>query len=143
MFYTKLSLILLVSLIVLSKIEMNPIDEESSHSNTNNKNGIADTLANAYEPFDEKLRNLKLLIGEQDSSEDVSSVVDDEELDNQEVKYIIKKSAPRRIFIGKRYNADDLERPVKYQNYFQGKRNGNIHRIFIGKRGDIKRIFIG
>jgi hypothetical protein len=123
---------------------MNPIDEDSSHSSTNNKNGIADTIANGYESLDDKLRNLKLLMGDQESSEDASSLIDDEDLDNQEVKYIIKKSAPRRIFIGKRYNADELERQViKYPNYFQAKRNGNIHRIFIGKRGDIKRIFIG
>ncbi|CAF0872260.1 unnamed protein product [Brachionus calyciflorus] len=69
--------------------------------------------------------------------------------DSRENKYLVKKSAPRRIFIGKRFlpsrissdNRALSKMPGRISDIF-GKRNG-IHRIFIGKRGDIKRIFIG
>lgn len=90
--------------------------------------------------------------------------------DEDEERYLMARSfaaAPRRIFIGRR-GADDFElapsnefissldkknvrrhlflgkrNSLQRGSPLQAKRNGQIHRIFIGKRGDIKRIFIG
>jgi hypothetical protein len=93
-------------------------------------------------------------------SEELNNDEDNDDEDDEEYEvsdadlghYISKKAtAPRRIFIGKR-NYNSFDDYVDYQKrdsrsrqnrYLNGKRNGQIHRIFIGKRGDIKRIFIG
>lgn len=62
---------------------------------------------------------------------------------NEYESFMKKRSAPRRIFIGKRLIPRYLmdERNLESLNDLIAKRN--INRIFIGKRGDIKRIFIG
>lgn len=99
-----------------------------------------------------------------DFDEDLSTPDESSELDFERDR--AKKSAPRRIFIGKRlsqtrpYSSEyesinellnsldksqyraSKRQSAKVNDLF-GKRNGQIHRIFIGKRGDIKRIFIG
>jgi hypothetical protein len=104
----------------------------------------------------------------QDYLQDGSSSSDaDNDSNNDElVRFVSKKSAPRRIFIGKRDFITDYDpsegsdainyllhplsmskrdnlRRLSLLNQGGQKRNGQIHRIFIGKRGDIKRIFIG
>ena len=97
-----------------------------------------------------------------------SNELSSNEVDNTESSLISlkKKSAPRRIFIGKRtlsslFSNPEEEESAEYltsfnhdkknprRHLFLGKRSLNangkrhIQRIFIGKRGDIKRIFIG
>lgn len=106
-----------------------------------------------------------------DDDEDDNDDLDEDEQQLSRVNYLVKKSsAPRRIFIGKRVffeddndNADDDDDADSYdesaivdkknarRHLYLGKRrlqagdkrSNQIHRIFIGKRGDIKRIFIG
>ncbi|RMZ98194.1 hypothetical protein BpHYR1_020696 [Brachionus plicatilis] len=76
------------------------------------------------------------------SGDDSSLMYEDDD------SYLMKKSAPRRIFIGKRFLPRFFSDKPNFRSFSPGlndvfsKRNG-IHRIFIGKRGDIKRIFIG
>jgi hypothetical protein len=111
--------------------------------------------ANHFEDF----ANIESYISDDDDE------VESNEPDNDSAKkYMIKKSAPRRIFIGKRSDffvnpnefesSAEAEQNIKKRNLLlatrllnrfnpNDKRNKHINRIFIGKRGDIKRIFIG
>jgi len=75
---------------------------------------------------------------------------DDEENSNDDADYetdtfLNKRSAPRRIFIGKRSFRMPVYHPEDDAESYMDKR-AQIHRVFIGKRKlahDIKRIFIG
>lgn len=60
----------------------------------------------------------------------VGSTSDNENADGG-FNFVDKKNSRRHLFLGKRTPQQDK------------KRSGHIHRIFIGKRGEIKRIFIG
>lgn len=129
-------------------INANPIEEQSVDNFYSILNPV-ESKGNAYE-----------FSNEQSSNEDDDLLPAFYNLD--------KKSAPRRIFIGKRSmsspygnNLDEEDSNELLESYsmdkknprrhlFLGKRsfkkaNGKRHiqRIFIGKRGEIKRIFIG
>ena len=62
---------------------------------------------------------------------DVPNYEEDNEDADGGFNFVDKKNSRRHLFLGKRTPQQDK------------KRSGNIHRIFIGKRGEIKRIFIG
>ncbi len=119
------------------------------------------------EPRDDFLSDRSLSDYSSESNYDTRNVHND--LDNLRLFLIRKKSAPRRIFIGRRslssFDSDEesnessvssLDKKNPRRHLFLGKRSSHhaknaasaaakrhIQRIFIGKRGDIKRIFIG
>lgn len=137
-------LTLIIALVInILVINANPIEEESENNFYSNLNSI--------EPIQQD-QQLIDYSNEQNNNED----------DLDPFLTINKKSAPRRIFIGKRAFAslyepaeesgeyEDMVKKNPRRHLFLGKRsfknaNGKRHiqRIFIGKRGDIKRIFIG
>ena len=155
--------LVLFSMLVCS-IRMAPanVDKEQSKLKANE-----DSNSNSNGLLDEDRLMLESLLNEENEDDEESG---DEDEDEQ--RYLIARSfanaAPRRIFIGRRGAADDFElspsnefissldkknvrrhlflgkrNSMQRGSPLQAKRNGQIHRIFIGKRGDIKRIFIG
>lgn len=138
---------------LVSCVMMSPLMDRAKSTNTVTENESGAENTRRYENFLNELVDAENGLADENDSES------DSESDGGEL-YMSKKSAPRRIFIGKRhmptydeflndYESGDAKRALylsrlnKYLN--SGKRNGQqqIHRIFIGKRGDIKRIFIG
>lgn len=67
---------------------------------------------------------------EEDMRSNENKDEDDENNDVETNFNVDKKNSRRHLFLGKRSRGDN-------------KRSGHIQRIFIGKRGEIKRIFIG
>ena len=138
--------VLVVLVLACSVTLQSPISEksdEASSLNFNNKNTFASSDDSSSVDSDELAKNIKLYLqNNPESLGDLANYVDDEDADAG-YNYMIKKSAPRRIFIGKRYSPFSSQEDELRDNY-AAKRN-NIHRIFIGKRfgHDIKRIFIG
>jgi hypothetical protein len=132
-----------------------PLDEYASDNNAADDESDSDQT---YADDDEE--QLEATGSEEDNNNNNNNL--SERIANKLSSYLStnKRSAPRRIFIGKRTNsvddADsfltagsgsgtdrfiDVDKKNSRRHLFLGKRQ--IHRIFIGKRGDIKRIFIG
>lgn len=174
----KFTFILVMSVFVCG-VFMNPIEDGQQTNSLNSNSGVLNAVNNDAD-FDPSLfsKNRKLHLNYANLGDDLDGSVEEIDLpdladqldelnedDFDKEKYFIRKSAPRRIFIGKRYQDDydeldrdyfNLDKKNARRHLFlgkrnqlqnprgnQGKRNGQIHRIFIGKRGDIKRIFIG
>jgi len=143
--------ILFISAFLIAGVLMNPISSSSNTNSELSRISAADKNNDLQSLLEREsaLLNLKRKLSNNDdddvsSAEELSSLLDDQDLEDladqlddndYDGKIISKKSAPRRIFIGKRLSKTPASNG--------GKRNGQIHRIFIGKRGDIKRIFIG
>lgn len=119
-----LSILLLLNGILNYAIESN---EENNPS-----------LPNLNQNFDLKNELARYLFENENFLNDDSSVEFEED-----DRFLIKKSAPRRIFIGKRLIPDYLNKKKSFPSLspilsdFFAKRAGQINRIFIGKRGDI------
>ena len=121
--------------------EMSPSSKSQSHqlSTLNKDNNEIAKLIKLYMQIKQNAFENEMTSGDNDDGEDDESNDDDDD----ETNAYVKRSAPRRIFIGKRYfsgrgGSDDDESYVD--------KRANIHRVFIGKRKlahDIKRIFIG
>ena len=146
--------LLIVLGLAMSALASEPLDEPSDklYSLINNEN----------EPRDALLTDPSLSEYSSESNIESRNVRDD--LDDLRLFFIRKKSAPRRIFIGRRSlssfdsdedsseNVSGVDKKNPRRHLFLGKRTPSptysaakrhIQRIFIGKRGDIKRIFIG
>ena len=116
-----ISFVCILLLALAYSVNMSPIVDKSTDVQSQNEE-----LSKMLRLYQEYLEN---------------EVLDDDSDKSDEEAF--KRSSPRRIFIGKRFNPfrseDDGES-------YADKRN-NIHRIFIGKRRgtghEIKRIFIG
>ena len=135
-----LTLFVFVTLVCCAK--MNPI------SNSNADNSQSDMANDLTQNINKEVLETLVALANEVAYEDENGVENDDDLADND-HFLMSKKAPRRIFIGKKRNYDE-EYPEKRQAsgnrnkyYYGGKRNGQIHRIFIGKRGDIKRIFIG
>ena len=97
-------------------------------------------------------------------SDELGSLIDEDDLNSGEESdlersLLIKRQQPRRLFIGRQLSNDDGSDSNEYfsnvdkknarRHLFLGKRanrygkRSGIHRAFLGKRGDLKRIFIG
>jgi hypothetical protein len=152
----KMTLALYVLAMFVCSISMSPIGSGSEANSPSARNENRDALEALLASYRQQYNgnNLEVTSAEEDDnnndedSDDESAALVGEYEDSDLVHYMSKKAAPRRIFIGKRaYNGlDDLaeyQKRSRQNRYLNGKRNGQIHRIFIGKRGDIKRIFIG
>jgi hypothetical protein len=150
----KMIIALYVLAMFVCSISMSPISSESNSVNSRDENrDVLEALLANYR-LRQNSANLEASGEEVDNDDenDDDTLINEYEVTDSDIgHYMSKKAAPRRIFIGKRnYNSlDDLAEYQKRESrhrqnrYLSGKRNGQIHRIFIGKRGDIKRIFIG
>jgi hypothetical protein len=153
---------ILLVLVLAYNVTMSPIGSDNkssslSHSSSDSSQNNEE-LARLLKLYIQTKKNLmeNVLRDEQNYNDyKVNEDADDEEeeassnddADDYETDtYLNKRSAPRRIFIGKR----NSRMPVNYHpeddaESYMDKR-AQIHRVFIGKRKlahDIKRIFIG
>jgi hypothetical protein len=133
----------LLILALAYNVTMSPIDSPSSISNShqistlNKDNNEIAKLIKLYMQIRQNAFENEMDGGDNDD--------EDEETNDDEANAYMKRSAPRRIFIGKRYFSAGRGGSDDDDESYVDKR-ANIHRVFIGKRKlahDIKRIFIG